>query len=213
MPQVLARRDRDGPPRAAADADAVPSDSTTERAIARAKEGDSGALHFLYVRYASDVYRCTRNVVQNHHEAEDITQNVFAKLMQAIGKYEAREVPFSAWIMRVARNAALDHLRARRLVPCEEVRTDDEGQQDEDLERAQCLRVALETLPHGQREVLVLRHIAGLAPAEIAQRLDKSEGSIHGLHHRGRGALQTALRDLEAGPVTLSAWSRAGRQR
>ncbi|MDQ6805454.1 MAG: sigma-70 family RNA polymerase sigma factor [Actinomycetota bacterium] len=180
-------------------------DSTTERAITRAKEGDSGALHFLYIRYANDVYRCARNIVQNHHEAEDITQNVFAKLMQAIAKYEARQVPFSAWIMRVARNAALDHLRARRLVPCEDVRTDDEGQQAEDLERAQCLRVALEELPPGQREVLVLRHIAGLAPSEIAERLDKTEGSIHGLHHRGRGALQTALRELESGPVTLSA--------
>jgi RNA polymerase sigma-70 factor (ECF subfamily) len=50
--------------------------------------------------------------------------------------------------------------------------------------------------------VLVLRHVAGLSPGEIAERLDKTEGSIHGLHHRGRGALQEALRDLEAAPVT-----------
>ena len=48
--------------------------------------------------------------------------------MKAINKYEPREVPFAAWIMRVARNASLDHLRARRAVPTEEVRLTDSGQ-------------------------------------------------------------------------------------
>ena len=50
--------------------------------------------------------------------------------------------------------------------------------------------------------MLVLRHIAGLSPREIADRLGKSEGSIHGLHHRGRGALKAALRELDAAPIT-----------
>ena len=80
------------------------------------------ALHFLYVRYADDVLRFVRSLVQDHHEAEDITQNVFVKLIRVIKKYEPREVPFAAWILRVARNAALDHLRARRMVPVEDVR-------------------------------------------------------------------------------------------
>jgi RNA polymerase sigma-70 factor (ECF subfamily) len=193
------------PPTRASGGKPADPDPVTERAIARAKEGDTDALHFLYVRFADDVYRYIRSIVRDPYAAEDVTQDVFARLMQAISKYERRAVPFSAWILRVARNAALDHLRARRLVPCEEVRTTDEGQGDEDFERLHCLRAALEKLPPEQREVLVLRHIAGLAPAEIAERLDKTEGSIHGLHHRGRGALQVALRDLEAGPVTLSA--------
>ena len=57
--------------------------------------------------------------MRDYHEAEDITHNVFAKLMTAIAKYEERAVPFTAWIMRVARNAALDHLPARRAVPTE----------------------------------------------------------------------------------------------
>jgi RNA polymerase sigma-70 factor, ECF subfamily len=49
--------------------------------------------------------------------------------------------------------------------------------------------------------VLVLRHIAGLSPSEIAERIGKTESSVHGLHHRGRGALQETLRELEAAPV------------
>jgi hypothetical protein len=57
-------------------------------AIARAKQGDTNALHFLYVRYADDVYGFVNSIVRDHHEAEDITQNLFAKLMRIIGKYE-----------------------------------------------------------------------------------------------------------------------------
>jgi len=171
------------------------------RAVARAKEGDMSALHFLYVRFADDVCGYVRSIVRDSHEAEDITQNVFARLMTAIHKYEPRDVPFAAWILRVARNSALDHLRARRQIPFEEVRTDDAGHEQIGFERSQCLRDALWRLPAEQREVLVLRHLAGLSPGEIARRLGKTEGSIHGLHHRGRSALQAALREMEAAPV------------
>jgi RNA polymerase sigma-70 factor (ECF subfamily) len=183
----------------------TPSDPVQERAIARAKEGDTDALHYLYVRHANDVYGFVRSIVRDDYEAEDITQNVFAKLMRAIQKYEPREVPFSAWILRVARNAALDWLRARRALPCEEVRTSDHGHEQLGQDRIRSLKTALNGLPEQQREVLVLRHIAGLSPGEIAVRLDKSEGAIHGLHHRGRGALQDALRELDAAPMTAAA--------
>ena len=132
---------------------------------------------------------------------EDITHNVFAKLITAIHRYEPREVPFAAWITRVARNAALDHLRARRQIPFEEVRTTDEGHEQVGFDRSQSLREAFHRLPQDQREVLVLRHIAGLTPSEIAERIGKTESSVHGLHHRGRGALQAALRELEAATV------------
>lgn len=171
------------------------------QAIKRAQAGDSEGLHFLYVRYAPDVQRFVNSLVKDHHEAEDITQNIFAKLMKAINKYEPREVPFAAWIMRVARNAALDHLRARRAVPTEEVRLTDSGQTQMGQERGRDLRLALEELPEDQREVLILRHIAGLSPVEIAATLKKSESSVHGLHHRGRRTLQAKLTELGASPV------------
>lgn len=170
-------------------------------AIKRAQGGDGEGLHFLYVRYAPDVQRFVNSLVKDHHEAEDITQNIFAKLMKAINKYEPREVPFAAWIMRVARNAALDHLRAKRAVPTEEVRLSDSGQVQMGQERGRDLRLALEELPEDQREVLILRHIAGLSPVEIAAALKKSESSVHGLHHRGRRTLQAKLSELGAAPV------------
>ena len=162
------------------------------------------ALDFLYVRFADDVRRYVQSIVRDCIAAEDITQNVFAKLITAIHKYERRDIPFAAWILRVARNVALDHMRARRQIPFEEIRTTDEGVEETNFDRLNSLRDALHRLPEDQREVLVLRHIGGLSPGEIAERLGKTEASIHGLHHRGRSALQQALRELDAVPVTAA---------
>jgi RNA polymerase sigma-70 factor, ECF subfamily len=175
-----------------------------QAAVEHAKTGDPEGLHFLYLRYAPDVERYVNSVVHDRHEAEDITQSIFAKLITTIGKYEQREVPFTAWILRVARNAALDHMRARRMIPTEDVRLADTGQMQVSIDRGRALRMALEDLPDDQREVLVLRHIVGLTPLEIATTLDKTESSVHGLHHRGRRSLQTSLTELGAAPVVAT---------
>ena len=173
------------------------------RAVSRAQEGDRDALGFLYARYADDIYGYVQTIVHDHYVAEDITQHVFAKMMHAIGKYQQRDVPFFAWLLRVARNVALDHLRQQRLVPVEDIRVADPGSADSRaVRRINDLKDALATLPRAQREVLVLRHFAGLSPTEIAARTGKSEGSIHGLHHRGRRALSAELISRDAGPVT-----------
>lgn len=171
-------------------------------AVDRAREGDSDALRYLYVRFAGNVYGYARSIVRDQHEAEDVTQQVFVKLMRIIDRYEPRDVPFSAWILRVTHNLAIDHLRRLRAVPCEEVRSIDETAGEGNHERSRSLRDALASLPHEQREVLVMRHVMGLSPTEIADRLGKSEGSIHGLHHRGRGTLKAALVELEYAPAT-----------
>jgi RNA polymerase sigma-70 factor, ECF subfamily len=173
------------------------------QAVKRAQAGDRQALGFLYARYADNVYGYVRSIVHDQHEAEDITQHVFAKLIHVIGKYEERDVPFFAWILRVSRNVAVDHIRRHRAIPVEEVRAvDDVGGGPEDRERMSELREALALLPPDQREVLVLRHFAGLSPTEIAQRTGRTEGSVHGLHHRGRRALTAELSRRGAAPAT-----------
>ncbi|HYB22268.1 MAG TPA: sigma-70 family RNA polymerase sigma factor, partial [Solirubrobacteraceae bacterium] len=147
------------------------------QAVRRAQQGDRQALGFLYARYADNVYGYVRSIVHDEHEAEDITQHVFTKLMSVIGKYEERDVPFFAWILRVSRNVAVDHLRRRRAIPVEEVRAVEQTEKVASgvgaspvNERIGDLREALATLPGDQREVLVLRHFAGLSPTEIAER-------------------------------------------
>jgi RNA polymerase sigma-70 factor, ECF subfamily len=171
-------------------------------AVARAKEGDTSALQLLYIRYAGEVHRYVNSIVGDHHEAEDITQGVFLKLTRVIRSYTPREVPFAAWLRRVARNAAVDNLRARRPMPVQELRTSEDSPDELRTERVRDLRQALERLPYEQREVLILRHLAGLSPREIAEMLDKTEAAIHGLHHRARTAFKAALRELEAMPLT-----------
>jgi RNA polymerase sigma-70 factor (ECF subfamily) len=174
------------------------------QAVALAKEGDREALRYLYVHYADHVYGYVASIVRDDHEAEDVTQHLFAKLMTALPKYEPREVPFSAWILRVARNVAVDHMRQRRAIPCDEVRALDTSAGDDDASRMRSLglRDALATLSEEQRQVVVMRHVVGLTPGEIADRLGRTEPSIHGLHHRGRGALRTALAEMDCAPTT-----------
>jgi RNA polymerase sigma-70 factor, ECF subfamily len=185
--------------------DEVAASRLVSRAVKRAQDGDREAFGFLYARYADDVCGYVRSIVRDKHEAEDITQQVFAKLMQVIGKYEERDVPFFAWVLRVSRNVAVDHLRRHRAIPVANIRIEDgNGGDRAGAERLVELQEALATLPRDQREVLVLRHFAGLSPTEIASRMGRSEPSIHGLHHRGRRALTLELTSRGAAPATAS---------
>jgi RNA polymerase sigma-70 factor, ECF subfamily len=171
-------------------------------AVARAKEGDQEAVRFLYVVYVHNIYGYVRSIVRDDYEAEDVTQHVFAKLITVIHKYEPRAVPFSGWVLRLAHNAAIDHLRSRRAIPAAEIYGADERADDTDGDRSRELRSALASLPDEQRDVVVLRHVMGLTPSEIADRLGRTESSVHGLHHRGRRALQTQLIEREMNPCT-----------
>lgn len=179
-----------------------PDTRLVARAVRRAQAGDREAFAFLYMRYADNVHGYVRSIVHDHHDAEDITQHVFAKMFAVIGKYRERDVPFFAWLLRVARNVAVDYMRQRRLVPVAEVRTTEAvGGPRSVRDHESDLMGALATLPDEQRDVLVMRHVVGLSPTEIAQRVGKTEGSIHGLHHRGRRALKAELTARGAAPA------------
>jgi RNA polymerase sigma-70 factor (ECF subfamily) len=171
-------------------------------AVAAAQRGDREALRWLYLRFGPSVLAAVRRIVRDPHEAEDVSQQVFAKLLLVIDRYEPRaDAGFAAWLLQLARNLAVDHLRRRR-----------ETLPPDALDEAPCepsapstLRIAISTLPRDQREVIVLRHVVGLSPGEIAARLGRSESSVHGLHHRGRTALCRELCRLGSGPSVRSA--------
>jgi RNA polymerase sigma-70 factor (ECF subfamily) len=173
-------------------------------AVRRAKQGDEDAIRFLYLRYADNVYGYVCSIVRDEHEAEDVTQQIFAKLLTALQRYEPRSVPFSAWILRIAHNAAIDSMRARRAVPCEEVRSPELEDASVARERASDLHEAISKLPDEQREVIVMRFVLGLSPREIAERIGRSEDAVHGLQHRGRITLRRELTALQSAPAALA---------
>jgi len=157
----------------------------------------------LYVSHAVGVQACVLRIVGDRHDAEDVTQQVFAKLLTELPRYRPGEAPFRAWLLRMAHNVAIDHLRRRRAVPCEAVRERD-AREDEAAEQARTsLRAALASLPPAQRDVLLLTHLVGLSPTEIATRLGCSVRSVHGLHYRGRAAACVALDNLGCAPATV----------
>jgi RNA polymerase sigma-70 factor (ECF subfamily) len=174
------------------------------RAVTRAKRGDRDAVRFLYMRYADNVYGYVRTIVRDHHDAEDVTQQVFAKLITAIAKYEQRGVPFVAWLLRMSHNVAVDAVRARRTTPAEEIFGPDDAVCEDGPERARSLHAALAALPEDQRQVVVLRHVLGLSPVEIAEQLGRTNSSVYGLHHRGRRALCAELERLDSTPLTAA---------
>ena len=71
------------------------------------------------------------------------------------------------------------------------------------MDLVQSMKQALSHLSHDQREVLILRHLVGLSPGEIAGLLHKTESAVHGLHHRARRNFKEALRDLDAMPLRV----------
>ena len=105
----------------------------------------------------------------------------------------------------MARNVAIDHLRQRRSIPCEEVFEPSRQANDSGRDRRWGTETALRALPEDQRDVVVLRHLVGLTPGEIATRMGRTESSIHGLHHRGRQALKREPIEIDCAPSASAA--------
>ena len=87
---------------------------TTSLAVERAKAGDREALRFLYVRYANNIYSYVASLLRNHHEAEDVTQQVFAKLPDSLQRYEDRGASAAGRSRRCGRGARASSGTERR---------------------------------------------------------------------------------------------------
>jgi RNA polymerase sigma-70 factor, ECF subfamily len=176
----------------------------TRRAVQRASGGDGDAIGELYDRYAGRVYGHVRRMMRDRHDAEDITQLVFLKLIRTLDRYDERTGDFCPWLLRVAHNLAVDELRRRRPVLVGDVFAPAAGHAGDEaaVMRVEAVRGALAELSDDQREVVLLRQVVGLRPSEIADRMQRSEGSVHALYHRGRVAMQASLADAQSAPAT-----------
>jgi RNA polymerase sigma-70 factor (ECF subfamily) len=171
-----------------------------EQSIVRqAQQGDKDAFTQLYEAYFDKIYRYIVIKTGNKADAEDMTQQVFLKAYQSIESYKWKGAPFSAWLFRIAHNQIVDFFRKqskRPTVPLEEwtaVSSDNPLRTVEshfDIER---LRKATLQLTSAQQEVISLRFAGGLAIAEVARTMGKSEGAVKALQHSAVAALRKLL--------------------
>jgi RNA polymerase sigma-70 factor (ECF subfamily) len=174
----------------------------TAVAVQQVLDGDTNGLSYLYSRYSGPVYSYVCSIVRDRDDAADVTQQVFLKLMTAFPQYDVRRARFAAWILRVARNAAIDWLRGSRgaVWAPEAIEV---GQEDASTGNdREILRHALAELTDGQRKVLFLREHVGLPASEVALRLGKREAAVHTMHHRARVAARRRLLEMDVMPAT-----------
>lgn len=189
---------------------AIPLPSEIEEGvIERAKTGEPQALGAVYDWYLPRVYRYVLSRVGNVAEAEDLTEDVFLRMLGAIGDYKKTGVPFSAWLFRIARNHLVSHYRKNGVRKGQE--TLDEGIMDASHDPAAIVEtqmmigevaLAVQKLPEAQRDVIALRFAGGLSIAETAQVLGKRQGNVKTLQHKAVLRLQRMLRSE---PNTLTA--------
>ena len=180
------------------------SDVREDQLVDRARRGDADAFGRLYELHLDRIYRYIYYRVGSSNEAEDLTEHVFLKAWEAIGRYESRGLPFAAWLYRMAHNAVIDHYRARRPTTSidETFDLEDEGQNPvasaEALFDREELKVAIKRLNHDQQTVILLRFTEGLSHAEVGKILGKSEGAVRVIQHRALGVMAKFLRSLPA---------------
>lgn len=178
------------------------SDAHGERLIVdAARAGSDAALSELYSLYFPRVYRYILARTGNQYDAEDLTEEVFMKVLEAIERFEWREAPFSAWLFRIAHNAVIsqrrkDGARGRSGPLTEGLALDSQGP-DELVENRLALNEIMEAaqkLPEAQRQVIALRFGAGLSVAETARAMNKGEGNVKVIQHKAIAKLREMVR-------------------
>lgn len=179
-----------------------------EQLAARIYGGDEAALATLYDRYATAVMSVAWRVVQNRSEAEDIVQEVFWRVWQNASQYQAQRGSFKNWLLRIARNQAIDIVRRRKVRP-QVVETEEQQAQleqqpnwaaDTANEAAQNLvyqdvATAVSSLPQEQATIIRLAYFGGLTRQEIAQQTETPLGTVHTRARLALKKLGQQLRD------------------
>ena len=171
-----------------------------ESLVQRAQQQDSQAFALLYEAYFDKIYRYVAMRIRNEMEAEDMTQQIFMKMLRSISSYKSRGVPFSSWLYRIAHNQVVDFMRQQNkkaTVDIDGLPLTDPGEDPHSIMEKQMdiedLKKATQKLTPSQQEVLSLRFAGELSIAECAEIMGKSEGAVKALQHSAVLALRKVL--------------------
>jgi RNA polymerase sigma-70 factor (ECF subfamily) len=176
--------------------------------VERARKGDEAAFRALVERYMKKVYAVALNMTGDHHDAEDISQDVFLKAFGSLPRFRGR-AGVSTWLYRMTVNACIDRSRKKAwkaVKPKGAVFDEDMHQRtpsrntlshpEKELEKAllqQHIQRALGSLTERERAVFVLRQYQGMPLKEIADCLNVTEGTVKSTLFRAIRRLQGIL--------------------
>jgi RNA polymerase sigma-70 factor, ECF subfamily len=178
-------------------------DREIQALVGRAQGGDRGAFGELYERLSPKVYSYLYYHLNGRtHLAEDLTEEVFVKVLEKLNRYQNRGLPFASWVYRIAHNHLVDYFRTLpkqgtvSIDDCYNLAGKDaERSLDRTLTHNE-LSKALKQLTEDQRRVVVLRFLQGMNILETARAIGKTEDAVKKLQARGLLALRRALRTV-----------------
>lgn len=179
------------------------TEATEEELLAAAMQYNDAALGELYDRYEARIYSYVFRRTGDQTLAEDLTAQVFLKMLESIRDRKAWHSSFSGWLYRIAHNLVIDHYRRRDRQSS--VDLEDGPPMASELEDpvataemnidAERLRAAIRRLTDEQAEVVSLRFLEGYSIAEVAAMTNRTEGAIKALQYRAVATLRTLLYD------------------
>ncbi len=183
-----------------------------QEVVVKARAGNEPAYRELLRRYERPVFSLIFRMVRDRALAEDLSQDTFVKVLNALDSYRP-EFKFSSWVFKIANNVAIDQLRKRELDTLsldgapdartrEEVeatalqavdRTESPLSELESRELGSMIEVAIGKLRPEYRSCILLRHVEGRSYEEIAEALDLPLGTVKTYIHRARHELREYL--------------------
>jgi RNA polymerase sigma-70 factor (ECF subfamily) len=195
---------RNGREHGGADAVAVLS-FDSDRAAVEAARRDPLRFEALYRKYVAQVYSFALYETRDHHAAEDLTEQVFLRVLRALPGFDERGAgqasTFRAWLFQVARNALANERRHQRRHPvapldleAQIIAPDDPASAAVARDEAERTWQAVNRLPAERRQAVVLRFVEEMSAREIGEVMGRTEGAVRVLIHR---ALRAVARDLD----------------
>jgi len=180
-----------------------------DEVLVSAAREDNEAAGRLYDKYYGEIFRYIYHCTFDHTVTEDLTSNVFLAALQHIGRYKWRQIPFGAWLYRIATNEVRMHWRRQKRGKAISLQTDDSSLSEQNCElesgnpsagdnvaaaeEYRLLHKALLELRMKYRTVIILRYYEGKAIAEICEITGRKEGTVKSQLHRGLARLQDIL--------------------